>query len=125
VGEPATLLIRNSGPRVRAKFGRLFLFFERRRQSALQYGLGVDAAKVFDQTSDDAGPSGLLAGADAGAIVAVEVFVEQQVVAPLGIALRFLRRAKDRPEAGFIAQKDPGQAISDLLRHLEQVHQSS
>jgi DNA topoisomerase VI subunit B len=58
VGEPATLLIRNSGQRVRAKFGRLFLFFERRRQSALQYGLGVNAAKVFDQIS----PARLLSG---------------------------------------------------------------
>ena len=103
--------------------GRLFLLFERRRQSALQYGLGVDVAKIFDQTGDDTGPAGLVAGANAGAVVAMEVLVEQQVVASIGIALKLFGAAKDRAPAGFVTQKDPRQATGDLLRHLEQVHQ--
>ena len=66
---------------------------------------------------------GLMAGADAGAVVAVEVFVEQQIVAPMGIALEFLGAAKHRPPAALVAQKDPGQPIGDFAGDLEQVHQ--
>ena len=60
-----------------SKLRRLFRLLERRGQPSLQHGLGVDAAKIFDQTGDDAGPSGLVAGADAGAIIAMKILVEQ------------------------------------------------
>src|SRR6516162_1184563 len=79
--------------------------------------------EVFDQTGDDTGPSRLVTGADAGPVVAMEVVVEQQVVAPIGIALKFFRAAKDRAPAGFVAEKDLAQPIGDLLSHLEQIHQ--
>ena len=80
-------------------------------------------AKVFDQAGDDTGPPGLVAGSDAGAVVAMEILVEQQVIAPIGIALKFFGTAENRSPSGFIAQKDRGEAIGDLLCHLEQVHQ--
>src|SRR6516165_964611 len=109
--------------RLSPRLERLFRFFERRREPALQYGLGVDMSEVFDQTGNDTRPPGLVTGADAGPVVAMEVLVEQQVVAPIGIALKFFGAAKDRAPAGFVTQKDPRQATGDLLRHLEQVHQ--
>jgi hypothetical protein len=34
-------------------------------------------SEVFDQTGNDAGPSGLVAGADSGPVVAMEILVEQ------------------------------------------------
>jgi hypothetical protein len=45
---------------------------------ALRDGLGIEVAKLFDQGADDPGPSGLLARTDAGAVVAVEIFVKQK-----------------------------------------------
>jgi hypothetical protein len=41
------------------------------------YGLRVELAKNVDQAGDNPGPSRLMAGADARAIVAMEVFIEQ------------------------------------------------
>ena len=45
------------------------------------------------------GPTGLVAGADAGAVVAVEVFVERHEIAPMRVVLKFLRAAENRPAA--------------------------
>ena len=42
----------------------------------LEYLLGRRGRKHVHHTGDDAGPSGLVAGAEAGAVVAVEVLVE-------------------------------------------------
>ena len=56
---------------------RLFLSAERRLAAALQKGLGIELAKNVDETGDDPGPSRLMAGADSGAVVAMEVFIEQ------------------------------------------------
>ena len=44
---------------------------------------------------DDAGPAGLMAGAEAGAVVAMKIFVEEKVIAPVGIVLKRLSPAKD------------------------------
>ena len=85
--------------------------------------LGIKPAKVFDQTADNPGPSGLMAGPDAGAVVAMEVLVKQQVVVPIRITLKFFGTTVHRPTAAFVAQKNPNQAIGDLMRNLEQINQ--
>ena len=54
----------------------------------------IELAEYVDQSRHDPGPPGLMAGADAGAVVAMEVFVEQQVVPPVRIALEFLGRRR-------------------------------
>src|SRR5271168_5003862 len=90
---------------------------------ASEKGLGIEAPKDFDQRRHEPGPSCLMTGADASAIVAVEIFVEQQVIAPIRIALELLGSPEHRPPAGLIAQEDPGQPIGDLAGDLEQVHQ--
>src|SRR5262245_18867281 len=94
---------------------RFDLWAERRSSPGRQEGLRIELAKNLDEEGDDASPTRLVAGADAGAVVAMEIFVEQQVIAPVGILLEFLRSTEHRPPAGFIAQEDPGQAIGDLL----------
>src|SRR5438105_15770313 len=91
--------------------------------AALQEGLGIELPEDIDQTGDDPRPSRLVAGAEAGAVVAVEVFVEQQMIAPMGIALKFFGAPEYRPPAGFVAQEDPGQPIGNVLSDLEQIHQ--
>jgi hypothetical protein len=49
------------------------------RAAALQKGVGIELAKNLDQAGHDPGPSGLMAGADAGTNVAVKILVEPLV----------------------------------------------
>ena len=72
----------------------------------------------MDEAGDDAGPSGLVTGAEAGAVVAVEVFVEPDVVSEIGIILEFFNSAKNGPAAVVIAEKDAGHAGTEFLRNL-------
>jgi len=67
----------------------------------------------------------LMAGADAGAVVTMKVFIEQQIVPPVGIALKLFGAAENRPPPVFVAQENADQAISDFVRYFEQVHQDS
>src|SRR5215469_4363539 len=89
---------------------------------AFEKGSGIQASKNFDQRRHQPGPSGLVTGADAGAIVAVEIFVEQKIVPPVRVALELLSDAEHWPPAALVAQKDPGQPIGDFAGDLEQVH---
>src|SRR5688572_10784549 len=62
---------------------------------------------LLQELGDEARPARLVTGADAGAVVAVEVLVEQDEVAPVGIALEGLEPAVDWPAAGAVAREDP------------------
>src|SRR5947209_10257780 len=78
-------------------------------------------AALLEELGDEAGPARLVARADAGAVVAVEVLVEQNHVAPVRVALELLRVAEDRPAAVLAAQEDPREAPRELGRHLPEV----
>src|SRR4051794_25635532 len=58
---------------------------------------------------DRSGPAGLVIGAQAHAVVAVEVFVELDVIAPVGIVLELLLHPVHRPGARFVLQEDAGE----------------
>src|SRR5436190_15518678 len=75
-------------------------------------------AEFVDQVRDQTGPSGLVAGADARAVVAVEMLVEQQVVAPVRIVLELLHAAENRALAVLVAFENLHQPLGDLLGHL-------
>src|SRR4051812_24706371 len=49
--------------------------------------------RVEDQVGDERGPAGLVRRSQAGAVVAVEVLVEEEVVLPRGVALQALGAA--------------------------------
>src|SRR4030095_10292559 len=68
----------------------------------------VKVAEEFDQLRDDTGPARLVAGSKACAIVTVEIFVEQDVIFPRRVGLKFLRTSVHRPPARPISQKDSG-----------------
>src|SRR5215472_1177850 len=74
--------------------------------AGLEIGVGIEMPKDFDQRRHQPGPAGLVTGADAGAVVAMEIFVEQQVIPPVGIALELFGAAEHRPPPILIAQKD-------------------
>src|SRR5208337_2044691 len=50
--------------------------------------LGADAAEQQRKQSRGPGPAGLVTGADAGSVVAVEVLIEQHQVAPVRVGLQ-------------------------------------
>src|SRR5262245_12866517 len=86
---PATFrgrqLVRSPRPRAIAPGPRSSALRERlsRGESLVQHLLPRVGGQELDEARDDAGPAGLVAGADARAVVAVEVLVEEDVIAPL------------------------------------------
>ena len=65
----------------------------------LEAGSGSSPPPFVDQVRDQSRPSGLVIGAEPGAVVAVEVLVEEQQVAPVRILLELLGAAVDPPPA--------------------------
>jgi hypothetical protein len=55
-----------------------------------------------------------MTGADARSIVAMEIFVEQNQIAPVRIALEFFRIAVNRPPPVLIAQENIGKTTRDI-----------
>src|ERR1039457_3225781 len=73
---------------------------------------GADfAVASADDVGDDPGPAGLVEGADGGAVVAVEVFAEDQVVVPGGVGLQELGAAEAGPPAVGTAGEDRDQPV--------------
>src|SRR5437879_4192847 len=63
------------------------------------------------------GPAGLMAGANAGPVVAMEVLVEQDEIPPVRVHLELLRAAMNGPSAVFSTQEDMRQATREFCRH--------
>jgi hypothetical protein len=64
-----------------------------------------------------------MAGAGAGAVVAVEVLVERNAIPPVRVLLEPFRAAEHRTPAVLVTQENSLQAIGDLLSDLEEVDQ--
>ena len=75
----------------------------------------IQTAEELDQLSHQSGPARLVARPQARAVVAMEIFVEQDVVLPVWIGLKFLRAAVNRPPPGLVPQEDPRQPVGDLV----------
>src|SRR5437879_967716 len=78
---------------------RLLHLDHRGYHAGLEDLLGRGRRKQMHHAGDNAGPASLMAGAEAGPVVAVEVFVEQDQVTPVRVFLELLRAAVDRPPA--------------------------
>src|SRR6266404_3117450 len=72
------------------------------------------------QRSDQTAPACLVRSADACAVVSVKVLIEQNVVAPVRVVLKFLRPAVDRTSAFLVPREDSNQTIGYLSRHFGQ-----
>src|ERR1700755_1950070 len=85
----------------------------RRPCTLCEYLPGVDGGEEMHDARDDARPARLVVRPDSGAVVAVEVLVELQVVAPVRVRLELLSAAVECAAAVAIAQEDrtepPGQ----------------
>ena len=62
--------------------------------------LGIQETVDLDELRHDPGPTGLMAGAQPGAVVAVEVFVKEDEILPVGVLLELFRPPVNGPPAG-------------------------
>src|SRR5947208_2087314 len=90
------------------------------RHPGIRPGFGLFAA-LLEELSNKAGPARLVAGADAGAVVAVEVLIEEDQVAPGRIALELRRAAAHGPAAVLSTEEDPGEPPRELGGHRPEV----
>ena len=82
-------------------------------------------SQVLQDLSDEPRPAGLVACAAAATGVAVEVLVEWDQVAPVGILVESLAIAEDGAFTVLVAQEDAREPPRELVRHLIQVHELS
>src|SRR5215207_9218878 len=76
--------------------------------------------RLFDQLSDQGGPAGLVGGAEAGAGVAVEVLMEEDVVPPVRVGLLERVGAEDGAAAVGAAEEDRDQAAGEVVGDLSE-----
>ena len=69
---------------------------------------------LLNQFRHQGSPAGLMTGAEAGAVVAVKVFMKRDQVAPVRIILEFLRTAENRAPAMFIPHEYSRQPLGDF-----------
>src|SRR5579863_7815056 len=69
---------------------------------------------LFDQLSDETGPACLVARADAGAVVAMEIFVEKEQVSPMRVFLENFRAAGDGTAAILSTHENVNETARDL-----------
>ena len=67
-------------------------------------------AALLHQFGHHAGPSGLMAGADASARVSVEIFMKQNQIAPVRVGLELFLSSEDWPPARVVTQEYVGHA---------------
>src|SRR6516162_4385515 len=68
------------------------------------------------------GPAGLMIGPKTGAVVTVEIFVELDEVAPVGIFLELFGPSINRAAAIMVFQENQGDAAGDFLGNLIKIH---
>ena len=83
--------------------------------AAFQEPFGIQDSIELDEFGHEAGPAGLVARAQSRPVVAVKVFIEENVVTPVRIGLELVRAPINWPLAFFISQKDPAQPIAISL----------
>src|SRR2546427_7121017 len=76
------------------------------------------ATALLEQLRHESRPAGLMARANTGAVVAVEVFIQPDEVPPVGVGLELGDASVDRPSPVRPAQENAGQASGELRRHV-------
>src|SRR5215468_3232713 len=88
----------------------------------LEHLLTAGGRKQMHHPSDDAGPSGLVARAQAGSVVPVKVLVGQNQISPMRVLLEPPRAPVDRSASVGSSHKDASQPTRELLADLIQRH---
>src|SRR5438270_825568 len=90
--------------------------------TALEQRGSIDRSKEMDESGDQSCPSGLVARSKSCSVIAMEVFVKQQIVAPVRISLELFRSSIQRQAPVLIAKKNTDEAITYLLAYLKEIH---
>src|SRR5438552_135287 len=90
--------------------------------AAFEECLRVEVAEQVNQLPDKTCPPGLVAGSQTGTVVAMKVLVEEDVVAPVRVALELLATTVHRPLARLVAEEDTLQAGGHFLSYFKEVH---
>src|SRR5512133_455171 len=98
------------------------LLCEGRQFPALQQLCSIEASEQLAHHCNRPGPPGLMARSQPRTVVAMEIFVEQEQVAPMRVVLEFLRSTIHGAPAMIILQENAGEAVCELPGNLEQVH---
>src|SRR5437763_13515237 len=69
---------------------------------------------LLQELGHEAGPAGLMAGADTGAVVAVEILVEQRQVSPVRVAPEELEAPVHGPASILVDEEDADQPAGQL-----------
>jgi hypothetical protein len=75
---------------------------------------------LLDELGDEARPTGLMACADAGSILAMEIFMEWDVITPMRIILKGFIPAKNGAPTSDIAAEQVDQSRGDFIGDLIQ-----
>ncbi len=77
---------------------------------------------LLNQLRDKPGPPCLVAGTQPGPVIAVEVLVEEDMVAEMRILLEQLYIAVDRPPPCFVPREQPRQELREMPRDFPEGH---
>ena len=69
---------------------------------------------LLNEIGNQAGPTGLVTRAKARSRISVEILIEEQMISPMGIFLKFPVIPEARALATFVPAKDSNQAIGEL-----------
>ena len=78
------------------------------------------AGLLLNELGDQACPAGLMAGANAGPIVPMKVFIEEDKIAPVRVALEAVFGAEDGPSPVAVAQEEAYETARQLVGDLAQ-----
>src|SRR6185312_9080001 len=81
--------------------------------------------KFINHLGYQSSPAGLMAGADARSIVAMEILIKRHVVTPVRVRLEFFICAKHRTASLCVTLKGRDQAAADLVCDFVQVQHTS
>src|SRR5215469_7390266 len=66
-----------------------------------------------------------MARANSRPVVAMEIFVEENIVPPMGIRLEFFSASINRPSAISVACEGSNEPVSNFIRDFKHVHQTA
>src|SRR5215469_349094 len=84
--------------------------------------LACGSGEQMNDACDNSGPSGLMAGAESGPVIAVKVFIEQEQLPPMGIFLKLPGSSVNWPASVRISHEDTCQPPRKLLSNFVQCH---
>ena len=82
----------------------------------------MGTAALLKKFGDQRRPAGLVTGAYSSAVIAMEIFVEKQMVSPMWIILELLALAENRSASRSIAKENRAEPLANVLRRSPEIN---